>query len=444
MIEISIGASDTSFLEEELLAKSVERCAVLYAEQTRRSDGLIRLLVTEIEIPSEEDYLEQSEFKAVLRPRFVAQVTKRASRAERSLIFVHSHLGPSPPSFSWIDDEGETHLAKFLANRHPSKIHCAIVISQGGVRARELGTDDAVRVVSLGERRVVLFCLKEAVPAISGQFDRQVLAFGIEGQQIIQGLRVAIVGLGGTGSLISQQLVHLGVRKFVLIDPDLIEETNLNRIVGATEKDLSRPKVEVAAEYIDRFAPTSIVTQIIGDIVRTKIAQALTEADFIFGCTDSHGSRAILQQICYQYHIPCIDMGSTITTDRGTITHIFGRIQLLSPGLACLHCSGLLDSEAVRRDMMSPFERTLDPYITGEAIAAPSVISLNGTVSSLAVTMFMAVITGIPGCGRHLLYNGLKSTLRDVRTTPAPNCYICSKSGTLAKADSFPLYARED
>jgi molybdopterin/thiamine biosynthesis adenylyltransferase len=234
------------------------------------------------------------------------------------------------------------------------------------------------------------------------------------------------------------------VRDFVLIDPDVIEETNLNRVVGAREEDLNRSKVEIAADYIDRFAPGAKVTQIKDDVVHTRIARTLTEVDFIFGCTDSHGSRAIIQQVSYQYHIPCIDMGSTITADHGNVTNVFGRVQLLSPGQACLLCSGLLDSEAVRRDMMSPFERTLDPYITGETIAAPSVISINGIVSSLAVTMFMAVTTGIPNRGRYLLYNGLKSTIRDVRTVPVQDCYICSKSGTLGKADSLPLYSRED
>jgi hypothetical protein len=93
---------------------------------------------------------------------------------------------------------------------------------------------------------------------------------------------------------------------------------------------------------------------------------------------------------------------------------------------------------------MNTFERQLDPYITGERVPAPSVISINGTVSSIAVTMFMAVVTGIPSPARYLIYNALRATLRSVRATPAKNCYICSHSGALAKGDIVSLYARDD
>jgi molybdopterin/thiamine biosynthesis adenylyltransferase len=444
MIEITLSALDATVLEKALLADAAERCAILYASQTRRADGLVRLLIREVDTPTEEDYLVQGEYEAVLRPQYVAQVTKRAIRERLSLTFAHSHPGSSNPQFSSTDDEGEEHLARFLNWRHPANIHAALVMSRGGLRARQLGTDTEARVISLGERRTVLFDPTETAETIWGQFDRQVRAFGEAGQRAIERLRVAIVGLGGTGSIIAQQLVHLGVRDFILIDPDVIDETNLNRVVGSTVADVTRCKVDLAADSIRRVAPSARVTRVRDDVIRSRTARTLTEADFIFGCTDSHGSRAVLQQVSYQYLIPCIDMGSMITTSEGTVTGIFGRVQLLAPGLACLNCSSLLDSEEVRRDMMSPFERQLDPYISGERVPAPAVISINGTVSSLAVTMFMAVVTGLPSRARHLVYNALNSTLRNVRAVPADNCYICSRSGALARADSVSLYARDD
>ncbi len=166
-------------------------------------------------------------------------------------------------------------------------------------------------------------------------------------------------------------------------------------------------------------------------------------ADLIFGCTDSHGSRAVLQQIAYQYMIPFIDMGVTITVTDGCISHIFGRVQLLSPGLACFTCDGLLDANEVRRDMMTPFERQADPYIQGVREPAPAVISINGTVTSLAITMMLSVVTAIPVRARHLLYNAMASTLRAARAQPKPDCYICSRSGSFARGDSWPLFARE-
>lgn len=445
MMEITLTAEDMAALEAALLSNdAAEHCAVLYASQTRRADALVRLLVREIDIPRQDEYAVQGECEAVLTPHCVARVTKRARREQQSLIFAHSHPGSSPPEFSRTDDEGEKHLARFLGWRHPNNVHAALVMSRGGLEARPLAMREKARVIALGERRTVLSDPSAAVATPTALFDRQIRAFGEAGQRAIETLRVAIVGLGGTGSIIAQQLAHLGVRRFILVDPDTLEETNLNRVVGSAAPDIGRPKVDVAADAIIRIAPTAEVQRVQGNVVRAQTARALTDADFLFGCTDSHGSRAVLQQVAYQYLIPCIDMGSTITTTEGTLSGVFGRVQLLAPGLACFTCSGLLDSEEVRRDLMSPFERKLDPYISGERLPAPAVISINGTVSSLSTTMFMAVVTGIPSDARHLLYNALKSTLHNVRVTRTDNCYICSRAGALARGDSVALYARDD
>jgi molybdopterin/thiamine biosynthesis adenylyltransferase len=252
------------------------------------------------------------------------------------------------------------------------------------------------------------------------------------------------VGLGGTGSIVAQQLVHLGIRDFVLVDPDVIEPTNLNRVVSATLHDIGRPKVEVAAQYIRTIAKGASIHSLVDDVMRSRVAKELLNADLIFGCTDSHGSRAVLQQVSYQYLIPCIDMGTTIVVAENRIMHIYGRVQLLAPGLACLTCSSLLNANEVRRDMMTAFERQEDPYIQGAREPAPAVISLNGTVTSFAVTMLLSVVAGVPIDARHILYNALATVIRHIRADPDPNCYICSRSGSFARGNSWPLFARQD
>ncbi len=177
--------------------------------------------------------------------------------------------------------------------------------------------------------------------------------------------------------------------------------------------------------------------------MQVKTARKLLNADLIFGCTDSQGSRAVLQQVAYQYMIPCLDMGVTIAVGENQITHIFGRVQLLAPGIACFACDGLLNADEVRRDMMTEFERQTDPYMQGVRVPAPAVMSLNSTVASLAITMMLSMVAGVPVKARHVLYNALASTLRSVRATPQENCYICSRSGAYARGDSWPLFARQ-
>src|SRR5260221_4063323 len=210
MIEITLDHADLSTLRRSFLGSEVERAAVLFANQTSRSDGTIRLLVREIEFPQPEEHITQEWDRVVLKPELVARVTKRAAREGFALIFAHSHPGPSGPAVSATDDEGERHLAAFLQRRHPACTHAALVISQGGVRARELGVKAEGRIVSLGENRKVLSGSEEDAGSASEVFDRQVRAFGPAGQRTIGRMRVAIIGLGGTGSIVAEQLAHLG------------------------------------------------------------------------------------------------------------------------------------------------------------------------------------------------------------------------------------------
>lgn len=444
MIELTIAAHEANALVNHVTGSETELCAILYTNEYKRGDGLVRVLVRDVEIPSMHDYSRKGALEAELRPEFVARVSKRARLDKTGLVFVHSHPGNVPPNFSPVDDEGELHLTRFLSHRNPNATHLAVVISRGGVCARRVGTREKVRVVSLGEDREVLYPKLHSTSATEHKYDRQVRAFGMEGQRAIQQLRVAIVGLGGTGSIVAEQLVHLGVRDFILIDPDVVDETNLNRIANATINDIGTGKVDVARRYLVAMERMVKVETITGDIVRERYAHPLLNADLIFGCTDSHGSRAVIQQIAYQYLIPCIDVGSTIVVSGRKVAYMIGRVQMLTPGLGCFTCSNLLDPNEVRRDMMSDVERKVDPYLQGAREPAPAVMSINGTVASLGVTMFLSHVAHIPAPGRHLIYDALASKLRSVMIPPADNCFNCSKTGGYARAGTRSLRVRSD
>ena len=444
MIEIRLQDSDVSRIVGELVGRESERCAILLASRVALPEGFQRFIVTRAEFPGDENYSDRSPVSAELKPDYVARIGKTAARKDLSIIFVHSHPGLAPPEFSMTDDEGEIHLARFLAVRAPGTTHASVVVSAGGWRARRLGDDTPARIVSVGSRLQILFDQANATAMSSSKFDRQVRALGAAGQKHLESLTVAIVGLGGTGSIATEQLAHLGLRKFILVDPDRIELTNLNRVVGAQESDVGRLKTDVAEAVITTIASGADVRKIIGDVTRTHVARELRAADFIFSCTDSHGSRAVIQQVAYQYLIPCIDMGSIITASNGSILGIHGQVQALAPGLPCFTCCGFLDSEQVRREMMNEEERRRDPYIQGMHEPAPAVVSINGTVTSLAMTMFLAMTVGIPSEGRHILYNARSPSLRVVSFTRNPNCYICSPQGVLARGDSQPLFSRDD
>lgn len=444
MIEIRLQDADVSQISGQLLGRETERCAVLFASHLPLENGIDRLVVSRVEFPTDDRYAYKDPLSAELRPAYIAQISKTAALESLALIFVHSHPGNDRPEFSRTDDKGEAQLADFLSIRAPNLAHCAIVVSRGGWRARRLGAGQEGRIISVGPQIEALFDPSEHIYNAGLRFDRQVRALGRAGQRHLESLTVGIVGLGGTGSITAEQLAYLGVRKFLLMDPDTIELTNLNRVVGAHADDVGRRKIDVATDMIMKIAPDAQIARIEGDVTRTRYARELRAVDFIFSCTDSHGSRAVIQQIAYQYLIPCINMGSIITAHDGRITGIHGQIQALAPGLACFTCCGLLDAEEVRRDMMNEEERLQDVYIQGAHEPAPAVISINGTVTSLAMTMFLAMVVGVPSAGRHLLYNARTPSLKTVSFNRTPNCYICSAQGALAKGDLQPLFTRDD
>jgi molybdopterin-synthase adenylyltransferase len=266
-----------------------------------------------------------------------------------------------------------------------------------------------------------------------------VRAFGALGQAILSSMTIGIVGLGGIGSIVAEQLAHLGVGEFVLLDPDVLEETNLNRVVGAAREALGMPKVTLAEKLIRRINPDANVRAIRGDIMCARDASALLDVEFLFGCTDSHGSRTVLNQIAYQYMIPTIDLGVHVQARSGHIRTIAGRVQMLAPGLACLVCSNLLNSEEVRRDFLSVEARRRDPYIPGAAEPQPAVISLNGSVASFGVTMMLSAVVGIPLSARYQIIRFDRGTVRPVAQSPQENCIVCSLRGALGRGDLWPL-----
>jgi hypothetical protein len=262
--------------------------------------------------------------------------------------------------------------------------------------------------------------------------------FGEEGQRAIQALRVAIVGLGGTGSVVAQQLAYLGVRRFLLIDPDMLDVTSLNRVVGALKSDIGRAKVVITRRMIRRIVPGAEVIAKKADVLEKDVSKLLTGVDFILCCTDSHGSRHVINQLAYQYFIPCIDMGVVIIAEIDKVTFFGGKVRMMAPGLACLVCTdGFLSPQEVRWDLSNARQRAADPYFSGRVeIKQPSVISLNSAAASQAVTMFLAAVAGIPTAVRSNALRGIPGMMRPLDTTPRPNCINCSRDAYFGL--SFP------
>ncbi|MDB6055488.1 MAG: hypothetical protein JWN25_3011 [Verrucomicrobiales bacterium] len=422
-----------------LLSSNDEASAVLFGRAVEENGRLLRVVVREAMFPTPDDYEARSAISACLKPTFVAVVAQRAKQSGESVVFVHSHPFPLN-EFSAIDDGGERVLADFLDMRTPGITHAAMLVTPETTIARVLGAGASLKVLGAGE--TLIFGKGNEQGTSSDRFERQVRMFGKTGQSRLAGLRIGIVGLGGTGSVIAQQLAHLGIEDYLLLDPDQVEFTNLNRLVGAREGDVGRPKVEVARDFVREINPSARVATYQESVLLAGVAARLLDVDFIFGCTDSQGSRAVLNQLSYQFLVPMIDMGVSIIASNGVVSHMAGRVNMLAPDLGCFVCGQLLNPEAVRVDLLMDFERAADPYLVGAREPAPAVISLNSTVSSMAITMFLDVVLGIGAKARFINYNAVTGMVRPASISPHPQCYVCSARGALAQADAWPRPGR--
>lgn len=403
-----------------------------------------RRLVREVWLPEAEDYLIRTSVRIQLKAEYVLNALIHAQKKNFGAVFMHTHPSQEWPNFSETDDQGERSLRALFEARAPGRPHIAMVQGNFGAAARVLGTPEPVAISILGRRLAEVTSMDFDSSAPDVRYARQVAILSENGQETLGRALIVIVGLGGTGSLIAQQLAHLGFKHFLLIDTDKIEDTNLNRVVGASYKDIGKPKVEIARRLIQSINPEASVDIEVADVGEPRIVHRLTIADAIMLCTDSHGSRAVANKLAYQYLVPTVDMGAYIDVTESSGVRLRGRVQLLAPGLPCLHCYGLLDPNRVRYELQSPAQRKRDPYGLPEGAKQPAVISLNSTVTSLAVTMLLQTLTILDGEVRGLRYDGVSGQVRETTMDRNQKCPDCADKYAAAGNSERLIYCEVD
>lgn len=218
---------------------------------------------------------------------------------------------------------------------------------------------------------------------MSGIYSRQSF-LGKDSETLFREIRAGIVGLGGGGSHIAQQLAHIGVGRLAIFDPDFADFPNLNRTVGMTFADAvsKSPKVVVAERMIKSINPNAEVWSI-QDEWQSDF-QAVRACDIVFGCIDGFSGRAQLEESCRRAMIPLIDIGMDVHKDDPY--SISGQVIVSMPGRPCFKCVGFIR----QKDLDDEGRRY------GEAGGNPQVVWANGTLASTAVGLFVQMV--IPWC----------------------------------------------
>ena len=126
---------------------------------------------------------------------------------------------------------------------------------------------------------------------MSNQFSRTELLIGKENIEKLHNSKVAVFGIGGVGSYVVEGLARAGVGHFILVDKDIVDETNINRQIIATTKTVGRIKVEVAKQRILDINPNAIIETHSEFFMPNSPALFDKKTDYVIDCIDTITSK---------------------------------------------------------------------------------------------------------------------------------------------------------
>ena len=333
----------------------------------------------------------------------VDQLLSESYGKDQAIVKVHSH-GAGYRQFSQLDDESDQCLfasvTGFLGDDQP---HASLIMfPDGELIGRVLGDDGKVLagIASVLVAGDDLRIWSRQRCAMTDAFAlRHEQAFGSGTTSLLRSLSVAVVGCSGTGSIVIEQLARLGVGRLVLVDPDAVEEKNLNRILNSGKEDayLKRPKVHVTAAAIARMGLGQEVVPIVSNLINPDVVRTVAECDVVFGCRDGVEGRHLLNRLATFYNLPYFDAGVRLDADgNGGVERIAGAVHYLQPGRSSLlsrgvYSMGRVDAEEMRRTDPELYRRQVkEGYLRGVEEDRPAVISINMFFASLVVNEFLA------------------------------------------------------
>lgn len=379
------------------------------------SDRGLRLIAKELFLAKDgEDYVPGRRGYRMLKAEFIQTQILRAREHRLAYLAIHNHGGKNSVAFSGTDMASHERGYPALLDIARGMPVGALVFAKEAV-AGELWIQGYERVplkfaTIIGQRRFTLSPNPKTSVNVHKRYDRQSRLFGDIGQNLLQQIRVGIVGVGGAGSVLAELLGRLGVGEFLLVDPERAEETNLPRLIGSRNRDagiapwipkavakfLCKPKVQLAARNIRRANPSARIELFEGDFLESKVAARFTDCDFLFLAADTMGARLLFNAIVHQYAIPGIQVGAKIPVDdEGNIGNVFCVSRMITPGNGCLWCNGLISPKRLQDEAIPFSTRQRYSYIDDPQVVAPSVVTLNAIACAHAADDFLFYITGL-------------------------------------------------
>lgn len=226
--------------------------------------------------------------------------------------------------------------------------------------------------------------------------NRQELVLGKKAQHKIQQSTVAILGLGALGTVAAELLLRAGVGKLIIIDRDVVEESNLSRQMLYTHTDVGRSKALAAQERLDRIGTeTNIISHAIH--FHATNCTVLEAADLVLDCTDNLQTRMVLNDYCRKKKKKWIYAAAIKTA---------GYVMPILPTGPCVRCflkEGSLD--------------------TCETVGVLNTITTS--IAALQVQIALEILAGKRIEPTLFQYDLETKTLRQLKVTKNPSCPTC-------------------
>lgn len=334
--------------------------------------------------------LDRQSGATVFREPYSSRAFKAATEESGLAIgVVHSHPEGCRVSPSDLDDDMDGYFGREFTAFGRSAPYCSFILQESS----ELGFTFSGRVLDRGEWLPLRFllssgdtverftselCQNEHMACdeeLDGESTTQRLE-GLFGERAARRLKasvVGVVGCSGTGSPAIEVLARAGVGEFVLLDPQRLSSSNLERMHGSKREDLDRNpheyKVDLMRRLIREINPAAKVTSLVGNILHEQAMDELLRCDIVLGCTDSFHGRAALSDLARHYLVPSIDVGVLMDGADGKVTTQLIEFTAYEPEFACGFCSGQIDSRAMSEELMSEEEAARHRQAAQDAIA---------------------------------------------------------------------------
>ncbi len=364
------------------------------------------LTVREIKLIPYEECSVRTPLRVTWSTESLIPLLVRAAETDGAILKIHSHPGWFP-KFSETDDKADSELfASVYGWIDGDAPHTSSVMLPDGQMfgriIKQNGEFESLATIAVASDDLHFWHsdgnLGKEVPEFAR---RHAQAFGAGTFDILRRLSVAVVGCSGTGSPTIEMLARLGVGKLVIVDPDRVEEKNLNRILNTTIDDARSGefKVHALARAVRRMGTGTKVVPIAGNLFDAETVKIVAECDILFGCMDSVDGRHLLNKIAVFYSVPYFDLGVKLVADgEGGVEQICGTVHYLQPDRSSLlsrrtYTLKQFAAAALKRANPVEYKKLLEnKYIVGVQEDRPAVISVNVLIASIAVNELLARI----------------------------------------------------